>query len=225
MKGTTQYETQTRDAYKTERRAKEYRRHHTRDWNWSRVSTWREQQILRRELSRYAWTESDQLLDIPCGTGILGKILHSYPFRIVASDISPEMMSLAANEYPNKQLIKLECADITKTHFERNSFDCIVVLGFLHRVPIEIKRATLIELFNLTRKVVLVSCSVDSPAQRIKRFVLSLICKKHIPAPCPLPRKDIIKECQAIGFRVVRSYMVIPLLSSEALFVLEKIRK
>ena len=219
---TTHYEARTRDAYKTGRRAEEYKRYHTKSWNWSRISTWREQRVLRRELSRYVWTATDRLLDIPCGTGILGKLLHSFPFQIVASDISTEMMALATPEYPAGRQLECVCADITRTPFERNSFDCVVVLGFLHRVPIEIKRSALCEIFSLTRRVAIITCSVDSPMQRIKKRVLSLIKKRHVPAPCPLPLREIVKECQAAGFRVNRTFMVIPLFSSEAMFVLEK---
>ena len=222
MKDTTHYEDKTLNAYRTRQRAEEYKRYHTKVWSWARVTTWMEQRLLARELSRYAWSADDRLLDIPCGTGILGKLLHSFPFRIVASDISPEMMELARGEYPTDRLDKCMQADITNTDLPRESFDCIVVLGFLHRVPPDIKRAALAEIAALSRKVVIVSCSVDSPSQRLKKKILSIIRRDYVPAPCPTPIKEIVKECEDAGFKVVRSFMVIPFLSAEAKFVLEK---
>jgi len=222
MQQSSNYETETLNAYRTRQRAEEYKRYHTTDWNWARISTWREQRLLARELSRYSWSADDRLLDIPCGTGILGKLLHSFPFQIVASDISPDMMALARAEYPGGRLIDCVQADITNTGLPRESFACIVVLGFLHRVPPDIKRAALHEIAALSTRVVIVSCSVDTPLQRLKHAVLSRVKRNHVPAPCPVPLKEIIAECESHGFRVARAFMVVPLFSAHAMLVLEK---
>ena len=216
------YKRDTLDAYRSAARAAEYKRYHTTQWSWGRFVTWREQKVLARELGRYQWTPADQLLDIPCGTGVLGKVLHRFPFRITASDISPEMMEIAKAEYPADRLVSCTPADITHTPFPRGSFACVVTLGFLHRVPAEIKGAALREIAALTRRVAIVTCSVDTPLQRLKHAALSRIKREHVPAPCPAPLKEIVAEFEAAGFRVARSFMVVPLLSAHALFVLEK---
>lgn len=222
MHQSSNYEVETLNAYRTRQRAVEYKRFHTTGWSWARISTWREQRLLARELSRYSWSSKDRLLDIPCGTGILGKLLHSFPFQIVASDISPEMMELARFEYPADRLVDCLQADITNTGLPRKSFACVVVLGFLHRVPPNIKRAALGEIAALSSRVAIVTCSVDSPTQRLKKKILSLLRRKHVPAPCPAQLKEIVNECENAGFKVVRSFMVVPVLSAEAMLVLEK---
>jgi SAM-dependent methyltransferase len=216
------YENETRDAYRTETRAVEYKNYYTKTWNWARFCTWRELYLVAKELGRYHWSSKDRLLDIPCGTGVLGKLLHHFPFQILASDISPEMMALAQHEYPGDRLEGCVLADITNTQFPRASFSCIVVLGFLHRVPAEIKRATLQELAGLSSRVVIVSCSVDTSLQRLKHRILSIFKRGHIPAPCPATLEDVISECEYAGLQVVRSRMVVPFLSSQAILVLEK---
>ena len=218
----TDYERDTLNAYRTAERAAEYKRFHTSDWSWGRFATWCEQRAIARELGRYKWSSADQLLDIPCGTGILGKLLHQFPFRIVASDISAEMMEIAKAEYPADRLVDCIQADITATPFPRGSFACVITLGFLHRVPSEIKRAALREIAALSNRVVIVSCSVDTPLQRFKHAVLSRVKRSHVPAPCPAPIKEIIAECEALGFRVARAFMVVPMLSAHAILVLEK---
>lgn len=222
MSQRTDYDTATLNAYRSARRAAEYRRHQTTEWSWARFVTWREQRALARELRRYPWTATDQLLDIPCGTGILGRLLQRFPFRIVASDISPEMMALARPEYPQDRLIDCVQADITRTPFPRGAFACVVTLGFLHRVPLEIKRAALREMAALSAKVVVATCSVDTPLQRMKKRLLSVLRPGHASAPCPISLVDLIAECEALGLRVVRAFMVVPLLSAEAVLVLEK---
>lgn len=216
------YEKQTLNAYRTPERAAEYKQFHTTDWSWGRFITWIEQKAVARELARYDWSSSDQLLDIPCGTGILGKLLYYFPFQIVASDISPEMMALAREEYPADRLVDCTQADITATPFPKGSFACVVTLGFLHRVPSEVKRAALREIATLSNHVVIVSCSIDSPLQRLKHGVLSFLKRKHIPAPCPVTFKEIIADCDASGLRVVRAFKVLPPFSAHAILVLEK---
>jgi len=175
-----------------------------------------------RELSRYSWSDKDRLLDIPCGTGILGKLLHGFPFKIVASDISLEMMELAREGYPADRFIDCVQADITNTGFSGEAFACIVVLGFMHRVPLDIKRAALREVSALANRLVVITCSVGSPLQRLKKKFLATIRRNHVPAPCPEPLREIIAECEASGFKVARSFMVVPFLSAEAMLVLEK---
>ncbi len=222
MKQMIDYERDTLNAYQTPERAYAYKRYNTINWSWARFVTGFEQRAIARELARYKWASSDQLLDIPCGTGILGKVLHQFPFRIVASDISAEMMALARPEYPADRLVDCVQADITDTHFPRGSFACVITLGFLHRVPREIKRAALREIAALSSRVVIISCSVDTPLQRLKHAVLSRVKRNHVPAPCPTPLKEIIAECESHGFRVARAFMAVPVLSTHALLVLEK---
>ena len=217
------YENDTLNAYRSKARAAEYRRYHTKDWTWARFATWRLHRALRRELARYAWTADDRILDIPCGTGVLGKLLHSFPFRIVASDISPAMMELARSEYPSDRLIDCVQADITSTSFPRASFSCVVTLGFFHRVPPEIKQAALREIAALSSRVVIFTCSVDTPIQRLKHAVLSRFWRGHVPAPCPAPLQEIVAASEAQGLRLMRAFMVVSFLSSVAMLVLEKL--
>lgn len=216
------YENDTLNAYRSKARAAEYKRYHTRGWSWGRITSWREQRAIARELGRYRWTASDRLLDIPCGTGLLGKVLHPFPFRITASDISPEMMELAHGEYPQDRPINFLQADITRTPFPRASFECVVTLGFLHRVPPEIKNAALRELAALSNRVVILTCSVDTSLQRLKRALVSRFWRSYAPAPFPVTLQEIIAAGEAQGLRLVRAFMILPFLSSVAMLVLEK---
>lgn len=218
----TNYEKDTLNAYRSVERALAYKEFHTSEFSWGRLVTWFEQKAVARELRRYNWTPNDKVLDIPCGTGVLGNLIRRFPFRVVASDISLEMMDLAKEEYPKNQLLKCVQADITATKFARDSFSCVVTLGFFHRVPKEIKRAALRELAKLSNNLVIITCSVDTPIQRIKHFILDKLRRNHVPALCPVPLGEMFEECESVGLRVVRAYMVVPLFSAHAILVLEK---
>ena len=222
MRRGTNYEVDTLKAYQSEKKAAAYKRGQSTAWSWARVATRLEQRSVARELSRYVWSSDDRVLDIPCGAGILGRVLHAFPFRIVASDVSLEMMSLANGEYPQDRFAAHVRADITQTPFAPSSFACVVVLGFLHRVPADVKRATLGEVAALSSRLVILTCSVDTWTQRLKHTVLSWLRPRHLPAPHPMSLEALAAMCEEQGLRVVRTSMVIPFLSSEAVLVLEK---
>jgi len=217
------YEHDTLNAYRSVNRAKQYKDFHTKQLSWGRFVTFIEQRAISRILKQYNWSKSDRLLDIPCGTGVLGRLLHDFSFKISASDISTEMMEFAKGEYPNNRLVEFTQQDITRTEFKRDYFSCVITLGFLHRVPLDIKRESLREIFKITKRIAIVSCSVDTPLQRLKHKVLSLVKRNHVPAPCPIKINELISECQNQGFYVERSMMIVPLLSAHALLVLKKI--
>lgn len=218
----TNYEKETLNAYRSHARAFAYKKFHTAEWSWGRLVTWFEQKAVAAELKRHDWCSDDQLLDIPCGTGILGVLTHQFPFQITASDISKEMMALAKEEYPKDRLIKFTQADITATNFALNSYSCIISLGFLHRVPLDIKRATLKELYRLSSHLVILTCSFDTPFQRLKHFILSKLRRNHLPALCPITYQELAHECESVGFRVTRAYAVLPFLSAHNIIVLTK---
>ncbi len=216
------YKKETLHAYQHTKRAEQYKKFHTQQLSWGRFVTFLEQRAIRKELSNYNWTASDRLLDIPCGTGVLGSLLNYFPFQIWASDISLEMMELAKGEYPVDRFVEFKQADIINTKFNRDYFSCVITLGFFHRVPLHIKQSSLREIYEITNKIAIVSCSVDTPLQRLKHKVLSLVKNNHVPAPCPVTLKEFVSECRNQGFQVKRSFMLVPLFSSHALFVLQK---
>ena len=219
----TNYEDDTLNAYKSVERASEYKRFHTKIFSWGRLMTILEQRKINNILKSYEWSQDDNLLDIPCGTGILGSLLKNYPFQVTASDISSEMMALAAAEYPEHCNVKLKQADITNTKFPAGSFSCLVSLGFLHRVPIEIKLATIKEIYALTNKIAIVTCSVKQPFFKLKQLILSYIHPNYLPAPCPMELNEIVSEFKKQGFNVKSSTMVLPVISAHTIFELEKI--
>lgn len=218
----TDYDRDTRLAYRTGERASDYKRYNTTAWSWGRLATAREQRGIRRALGRVSLTANDCILDIPCGTGILAGVLNDLPCRVVASDISHAMMTLGREEYKRDALLGAVQADITRTPFRPGMFSAVCVLGFLHRVPPPIRQAALREVAALSKRLVILTCSVDTPLQRLKHAVLSRLSSRHVPAPHPACLRQVVTECEEVGLRPVRAFMVLPFLSSEAVLILEK---
>jgi len=129
---------------------------------------------------------------------------------------------LGRQEYPTERLQGCLQSDITALPFPTDAFACVMTLGFLHRVPPDVKRAAIREIARVSGRVVVVTCSVDTRAQRVKHRLLNWLRRRHLPAPCPAPLHEVVAECERQGLRLVRAFMVIPLLSAEAVLVLEK---
>lgn len=100
---------------------------------------WRERAIVRKVLKRIGLTKGDRVLDIPCGTGVLGETLGKFLCNVVASDISREMIDLAREDYENSNFGGFVQADVTKMSFRKGTFKCVITIGLIHRLPEDIR--------------------------------------------------------------------------------------
>ena len=115
----------------------------------------------------------------------------------------------------------VEC-DITQTPFSKESFDCVIVLAFMHRLPKEIRDKTWEELLRISKKYVIVNYGFDSRLQRLKKWFLKGINANYMPAPSSLPMDDIITEINSFGFVIKEVYNVAYFFSGKVIFFLEK---
>lgn len=215
------YDRLTRSAYQTPSRAAAYRRHQSEEWSWARLVTVREQRLVARLMQRETWRPTDLILDAPCGTGVLGPVLRTIGCRVVAADISLEMMGEGRSAYDAAQLAGFVQADLTSLALPAGVIGGVVTLGFMHRVPAEIRRRVLLELARLEPRAIVVSYSLDTPSQRLKKWLWSRLRPGYVPAPNPARRDEVEAEIRASGLRVVEAVAVLPLLSAEYLFLLE----
>ena len=65
----------TKEAYKNNNKAKAYKEQYTKGFKWARFTMWRQKKILKSHFSKSEYNEDQNILDIPCGTGFIGKIL------------------------------------------------------------------------------------------------------------------------------------------------------
>lgn len=219
---TYEYDKDTRQAYRNVDKARAYRNLQFRDLGWGRFASWREKRIVKKALAGCALPPGARVLDVPCGTGILGGIFRDFPHPVVAADISLEMMNLARPEYGFPQFLGLVQADITRAPFAPGDFACVITLGLMHRLPAAIRQQVLAEIASLTSRYLIISYSIDSPIQRLKQEIIKKTKPSHRSAPAPAPHGDIVREVQAAGLRILQTCYPAPLLSSEIILVLEK---
>jgi SAM-dependent methyltransferase len=216
------YERGTRSAYQSRDRAVAYRRHQTEEWSWARFATWWEHRAVKRVLARSVWMVSDRVLDVPCGTGALARVLNRFAFRVVAVDISREMMIAGGTPYARERFSGFLQGDLLRLPFRSQSCTCVIALGFMHRVPAPIRTQALRELTRTCSRSLIISYSLDSPAQRLKMFLLRRLRPTYRPAPSPATLDDIRQEMEGAGLKVVDCIRILPLLSASIIFVLEK---
>jgi ubiquinone/menaquinone biosynthesis C-methylase UbiE len=81
--------------------------------------------------------QCQSILEIGCGTGEFSRLLAARAEKVLAVDLSPQMIRIAEEQskhYPN---IDYVIGDVMTQQFTDNQFDCIATLTTLHHLPIE----------------------------------------------------------------------------------------
>ena len=216
------YVKDTKDAYKNVLKAKEYHELYTKGFKWARFTMWRQRVFIKKIINQCNFTETDKILDIPCGTGFIGKILCETPASITASDISAEMIKRATGEYIGDNFDGFVKCDITQTPFSKESFDCLIVLAFMHRLPEEIRYKTWEELGRISKKYMVVDYGFDNRSQKLKKWFIKKVNPNYLPAPSSLPLGDIITEISSFGWRIKKIFYVAYFFSGKVMFFIEK---
>jgi SAM-dependent methyltransferase len=79
----------------------------------------------------------DRVLEIGCGSGAFSRRLAQRSCRVVAVDLSPNMIDVAKQRSEDYDNIDFQVADIMKWEFRVNHFDAIVSLATVHHLPLE----------------------------------------------------------------------------------------
>ncbi len=81
--------------------------------------------------------QSRQVLEIGCGTGTFSRLLAQQAEKVLAIDLSPQMIRIAQERsrlHPNIEFVN---GDVMAYQFSDNQFDCIATLTTIHHLPIE----------------------------------------------------------------------------------------
>ena len=97
-------------------------------------------------LARHVPRPCREALEVGCGTGDFSRLLAGVSERVLALDLSPNMVGLAREgsaRFPN---IAFEVADVLTRELPAESFDCVASIATLHHLPVKevlpkIKRA------------------------------------------------------------------------------------
>jgi ubiquinone/menaquinone biosynthesis C-methylase UbiE len=76
-------------------------------------------------------------LDIGCGTGAFSRLLASRSDRVLALDLSPQMIRIAKERSKQVPNIDFQVADAMAWEFPIEQFDCVASIATLHHLPFE----------------------------------------------------------------------------------------
>ncbi|HEX8186876.1 MAG TPA: class I SAM-dependent methyltransferase [Pyrinomonadaceae bacterium] len=87
-------------------------------------------------LARHIPAPCREALDVGCGTGAFSRVLAKTSGRVLALDLSPNMIRLAAERSARFPNIDFEVADVLTLELPAEGFDCVATVATLHHLPI-----------------------------------------------------------------------------------------
>ena len=78
----------------------------------------------------------ERALEIGCGTGAFSRLLAERAQRVLAIDLSPEMIRVARSQSAQFPNLEFQVADVMTQDFPPEDFDCIATIATLHHLPL-----------------------------------------------------------------------------------------
>jgi SAM-dependent methyltransferase len=156
------------------------------------------------------------VLDVPCGTGIIGTHLARRGFEVVGADISPAMLGVAAGRHRRAALVR---ADLEAPPWRPRSFDAVVCVRFLMHLPAAARPRVLRTLAGLTHGPLVVTVCHPYTVKSLGRAVRRRLGGSAKRSP-RLTRRELAAEVDAAGLVLERVIPVMPFLSEVWVVVL-----
>jgi SAM-dependent methyltransferase len=87
-------------------------------------------------LLRHVAIDCQAALEIGCGKGEFSRRLAEHSQRVLAMDLSPEMIRIARASSAHVPNIDFQIADVMSYDLPPESFDCIASIATLHHLPL-----------------------------------------------------------------------------------------
>lgn len=151
------------------------------------------------------------VLDIPCGTGRFTNFLLDEGYKVIGSDISPEMIGEARRKVTGTpdNLLGFHAGDAERLPYVDGAVDCTLTVRFLHLVPRELRPRIFAELRRISRGHVVLCVNVDKYA--LKHVVKRIRGKG---SPLWMSQRELRRELEAAGLRVERIHSKFRFLST-----------
>lgn len=185
-----------------------------------RIFNYLEKRIIGKCFSRIA--KGRTIADVPCGTGRLAEALLASGYRVHGIDISEAMLLVA-----QQRLLKYrdsfthEVADAKSIPCGEPKYDAALCARVLMHFPLKQQVDFLSGVARLSRSLVVINHSLDSPYQRLRRRLKRLLGHQQ-PARVPISNANIKELLQRSGLREVQRYRLFPLISEAVYIVAEK---
>jgi SAM-dependent methyltransferase len=150
------------------------------------------------------------VLNVACGTGIVGRALAANGLRVVGLDISPAMLALAAERGEAVGHVR---ADLELPPVRAQSVDAVLCARFLMLVPSAARPRLLARLAELARGPVIATVCHPYTTKSLTRRLRRALGWRGVKSSARLDRRALEAEAAAAGLRVERVIPVLPLFS------------
>ncbi|HYW78942.1 MAG TPA: class I SAM-dependent methyltransferase, partial [Thermoguttaceae bacterium] len=150
------------------------------------------------------------VLDIPCGTGRVTRLLHEAGFRVTGGDSSQFMVDLARQNHaelqqqsPSVPDVAFELRDVIDTGFDDNQFGAVFSNRLFHHFnEAETRRMGLAELRRISSGPVIVSFfnsfALDAVTCRLRHLLTGTKAVDRIP----ISMRTFAQDIAAAGLRI-----------------------
>jgi SAM-dependent methyltransferase len=152
-----------------------------------------------------------RVLDLPCGTGRLTRLLVSRGYRVTGADVSEAMLSHARENYQAYQKqqggkapnVQFEVRDVLATGFNNDQFDGVACIRLFHHfAEAETRRRALRELRRICRGPIVVTFLNSFALDRYGSWLKAKLRGKTRDSQLPIPFKTFAADVEAAGLQI-----------------------
>jgi ubiquinone/menaquinone biosynthesis C-methylase UbiE len=154
------------------------------------------------------------VLDLPCGTGRLTRMLLERGHRVTGADVSEAMLGHARRNYAEycKQYdkkspaVKFEIRDVLSTGLKTDEFDAITCIRLFHHfAEASTRRLALTELRRICRGTIVVTFLNSFALDRYSSWLKATIRGRRLTSQLPIPFKTFASDIEAADLKIERS--------------------
>lgn len=163
------------------------------------------------------------ILDLPCGTGRLAEVLLKSGWCVHGADISDEMLEVASKRLACfGERFTTEVTDALTRIGCEPQFDASLCARVLMHFPLEMQIDFMRGVASMTREMVVINHSLNSPYQRFRRRIKKLLHHQQ-PVRYPVTNSEIKRLLSESGLVEVERHRINSLVSEAIYIVARKI--
>jgi ubiquinone/menaquinone biosynthesis C-methylase UbiE len=153
------------------------------------------------------------VLDLPCGTGRMTRILVDLGYKVTGADVSDAMLSRARDKYREYETqcggqvpaVKFEICDVLNTGYASDTFDGVACIRLFHHfTDSETRQRALGELRRISRGPIVVTFLNSFALDRATYWLRHKLKGKKQTTQLPIPYKTFAADIEAAGLKVDR---------------------
>lgn len=161
---------------------------------------------LEKQATRHLMRRVDKpslVLDLASGTGRFAKLALDEGNRVVAADISLELLKISSQRLGNHQDLKgFVLCDAEKLPFKGGAFDCVIAIRFMGMLPPPVRQNILLETRRVSRKWAILNFPNSLSAITFLKLIWKL--KRQSPEYYSTSPWALKKELSACGFEITK---------------------